>query len=408
MLARVIEKGTVHRHYTADDCIGIVQHYMRDAVPEVNSVINHAMEKSVSNEEELAKVLGVWNYPARVLASTQIGDIVLFNSALKEGIEWIDCHLTEVGLSHCRREDIVWDDDYKIMADFPNYKKSYFFFGPQAHSVCPDEARFEITQRMNHKNELIRLAQRLDVPTPQTFCFNTKEEIQDCKDLWKLLSVEEKVLVKISKSVSGLGISVCQSFEELEKEIERIPSGVEFQVQEYINGIPLSVQYGVANGKLVRIASTGQLLEDKLIHAGNWGGERFFYQPELATDPLAWYLYQKGIKGWFGFDVVAVPSGGGRFRYLVTECNPRYTGAAYYVIPAAKLQAKFWVGKNYRMSCRLEDLDLGELEYNPQTGEGWSLINWGPAIREGKGGFLYIGDPQKFQGSEERLRTLLE
>lgn len=382
--------------------IGMVcNHHMRNAAPAPASIINHDL-RGCSREEELAKLLGVWLYPGRVLGSTRKEDIVQFHPDLKSGWNWITWHYERIGLEHSR--NVIWDDSYEVVQDFPGYKLSTFFFGEMASRVRPDPVRLEITKAMNQKNKFIALAQSLGVPTPKTWLFNCKSEVQDLKDF------SYPCVLKISESVSGLGVVKCETEENLEAELNALAFRVPFQIQEYLAGAVFpSVQYGISE-KLIFIIETANILEG-VVHAGNWGGEPMPYRPSTITWPLARALWQLGMKGWFSFDTAYWQG-----KYYVLECNPRYTGAAYPYNVATKLGARFWIHKNCSSSCKsLEELDLGELEFGATnhkkssiSREGWILVNWGPlAAGEGKGGFLYIGSPEKFRPAEEKLMKFL-
>ena len=388
----VIQPGTIGK---------LCNHHMRNAAPQVASIVNHDLH-GCSQEEELAKLLGVWLYPGRVLGSTRKEDIVQFHPDLKSGWDWITRHYRRIGLEHS--ENVIWDDSYKVAKDFPSYKLSPFFFGEMANEVRPDRERLEVVKAMNKKNEFIALAQSLGVPMPRTWLFESKNQVQDCKDF------PFPCVLKISESVSGLGVVKCDSPESLEVELSGLAEGIAFQIQEYLeNAVFPSVQYGIS-GNLLQIAETVNILEGA-IHAGNWGGKPMVYRPSTITWPLALALWQMGMKGWFSFDTAYWQG-----KYYALECNPRYTGAAYPYNVAAKLGARFWIHKNYRASQKsLEDLNLGELEFGAGSRkksdnghEGWVLVNWGPlAVGDGKGGFLYIGKPEKFRKEEEKLMTLL-
>ncbi len=365
------------------------------------SIINHDL-RGCSREEELARLLGVWLYPGRVLGSTQKEDIVQFHPDLKTGWDWINQHYQRIGLEYS--QNVIWDDSYKVAEEFPSHKLSTFFFGEMANQVRPDPVRLEVTKAMNQKNNFIALAKSLDVPTPRTWLFNSKSQVQDLRDF------PFPCVLKVSESVSGLGVAKCSDWKELELELGNLAKDVSFQIQEYLDDAVFpSVQYGISEN-LVEIIETVNILEGA-VHAGNWGGATMPFHPASITWPLALALWQMGMKGWFSFDTAYYCG-----RYYVLECNPRYTGAAYPYNVAVKLGAKFWIHKNYHSSRRsLEELDLGELEFGANSRnksgngrEGWILVNWGPfAAGDGKGGFLYIGPPEKFQKSEERLMNLL-
>jgi hypothetical protein len=113
---------------------------------------------------------------------------------------------------------------------------------------------------------------------------------------------------------------------------------------------------------------------------------------------MARWLADEGMRGVFAFDVAVVDDGGAE-RYLAIECNPRYNGASYPTAAAKKLGIEQWLARTFKTRHRdLAALDLAGIEYDPATGEGVVLINWGP-ILVGKLLVLLAGDPP----TQERL-----
>jgi len=93
---------------------------------------------------------------------------------------------------------------------------------------------------------------------------------------------------------------------------------------------------------------------------------------------MAEWLYRKGMKGTFAFDV-AVTRKGFDTDYLAIECNPRFNGASYPTAIAPKLGLESWLARVFPTHYRsLSFLQLAGIEYNPHRGEGVVLVNWGP------------------------------
>ncbi|HMB65593.1 MAG TPA: ATP-grasp domain-containing protein [Patescibacteria group bacterium] len=382
------EIGSVFNHYTADGCIGyappeIFNHGMDDAAPSPDSFVNRDSPEC-DNEEELARILGLFLYPGRVLGTTNPEDIIQLNPALRENWEWIIGHYDRIGLPHTK--NVIWDDSFSVKERFPDHGLSTFFFGKQAHRVEPNPDRLRIVEIMNKKNEFIKTARRLGIPVPETICFRSKREVRDCRDF------SFPVCLKVSESVSGLGVVRCNTPEELEQELSKLSSGLAFQIQEVVDGDFISVQYWATNNSLKRITATEQILNGS-IHEGNSGPT--LHHPWEVTDRMAYYLYQKGIKEHFGFDLVAQKLPGGKLQYKVIECNPRFTGAAYPYYIAWKLGVLYWRGISVKTGfSRLDDLDLRNLEFNPRTGRGVAIVNWG-CIKDNKLGIVVMGNNRK-------------
>jgi hypothetical protein len=92
---------------------------------------------------------------------------------------------------------------------------------------------------------------------------------------------------------------------------------------------------------------------------------------------------------------------------LPIECNPRYNGSSYPTNIAEKLGAQAWIAKNFKTSfTSLDQIDLKEWEYDPQTGRGAVIVNWG-VVGAGKLGILIIGTEDEQVLIEERLNNLL-
>jgi hypothetical protein len=394
------EIGSVFNHYTADGCIGyappeLYNHQMSDAAPGTESFVN-SEAPTCKDEEDLARILGLYLYPGRVLGTTNPGDIIQLNPELRDDWGWITAHYDRIGLPHAK--EVVWDDSFAVKKEFPHYKLSTFYFGRQANSVSPDPRRLRIVEAMNQKNAFIQLAQTLGSPIPETYCYENRGQVDDCARF------RFPVVLKVSESVSGLGVVKCYSSYELETELTKFPAHLPFQIQEVIDGEFISVQYW-ANRNLKKITATSQILEGN-IHDGNSGPT--IHQPWHVTDALAQYLFNHGIKEHFGFDLVARQLSNGRWDYRVIECNPRFTGAAYPYYIAWKLGAPLWVGRNYKTSVtRLNDIDLGDAEFDPGTGKGVAVVNWG-CIKDKKLAMVLMGKTQKdLDLLDEKLKKIL-
>jgi hypothetical protein len=394
------EIGAVFNHYTADGCIGyappeIYNHQMSDAAPSMESFVNSEAPEC-RDEEQLARILGLYLYPGRVLGTTNPGDVIQLNPELRDDWDWIIAHYDRIGLPHTKT--VVWDDSFEVKKEFPEHNLSTFYFGRQANAISPDPERLRIVEAMNKKNKFIELAYKLRVPIPGTWNYNCRRDVGDFERF------DFPVVLKVSESVSGLGVAKCYHPRQLEAELFKIPPGLPFQIQEVVDGEFISVQYW-ANQKLKRITATTQILDGN-IHDGNSGPT--IHQPWGVTDILAQYLFCHGIKEHFGFDLVARPLPNGRYDYRVIECNPRFTGAAYPYYVAWKLGAHLWMGRNYKTSAtRLNNVELGDLEYNPKTGKGVAIVNWG-CIKDNKLSIVLMGNTQEDLNSlDEKLKEAL-
>ena len=140
-----------------------------------------------------------------------------------------------------------------------------------------------------------------------------------------------------------------------------------------------------------RLAITEQVL-DGFVHQGNRYPSK--HAPWDSVEIMAQWMASSGMKGVFAFDVAVVKTPLG-FRYLPIECNPRFNGASYPTAISRKLGLETWTAVQMRTRHRhLVHLDLNGIEYDPSTGEGVVIVNWG-SVLAGKVGFLLAGSSQR-------------
>jgi hypothetical protein len=121
---------------------------------------------------------------------------------------------------------------------------------------------------------------------------------------------------------------------------------------------------------------------------------------------MAHWLYEQGMRGVFAFDV-AVVENGDETQHLAIECNPRFNGASYPTLIAHKLGVAQWLARVFQSRHRdLTALDLEDIEFDPATGQGVVLVNWGP-ILVGKILVLIAGDERVQQQLVEAIEQRL-
>ncbi|MEW8381097.1 MAG: ATP-grasp domain-containing protein, partial [Candidatus Thiodiazotropha taylori] len=143
---------------------------------------------------------------------------------------------------------------------------------------------------------------------------------------------------------------------------------------------------------------------DGFAHQGN----RFpaSFEPWESIEPMAEWLKQNGIKGIFAFDVAVSQTPNG-LRFPAIECNPRFNGASYPTLIANKMGISQWCSINLSTSFnKLSQIDLQDIEYDEQTGEGVILVNWG-TILVGKLMLLIAGPTAYQQELIARLKARL-
>jgi hypothetical protein len=326
-------------------------------------------------------VLGNHLYSGRALGLSEPGDIVLLHPALRQGWESIQAHYRRIGLSHS--QEILWDIDLRRLRDFPDHELSVFFFGPNEHRARPNPAWLNAVADINSKNRFMHHAERLEVPIPSTCCFDDVAAIGAAE----LAACTFPCYIKAAVSVSGVGIFRCADQAALGAACQQFAPGTPVQIQQEVRADSfLNMQYLCEDSQVRRLAATEQIL-DGYVHQGNRHPTP--HAPWELLDPLAAWLGEAGLRGVFAFDVAACGS-----EFLAIECNPRFNGASYPTLIAAKLGVPAWLAQAFSTRHRrLADLDLRGLEYDPQTGTGVVLVNWGP-IQVGKLLALIAGDPE--------------
>ncbi len=123
---------------------------------------------------------------------------------------------------------VIWDDSFQILKEYPTYELSVFFFGDEVHQVIPDQGWYESALYLNSKNNFYELAKELGLQAPQTLCFPNKSYIS------KINQFHFPCFLKISKSYSGLGVYYCKSPDDLQNVLSQVCDEIPFQVQDEI------------------------------------------------------------------------------------------------------------------------------------------------------------------------------
>ena len=343
-------------------------------------------------------VTGNHLYSGRALGLSEPGDVVQLHPDLQGQWEAIGAHYARVGLSHA--DDIIWDVGHAPLAEHPDHEISVFFFGPDQHAVRPDAQWLEAVAAINSKNTFIAIADELGVPVPLTLPYPRVDDIAATD----IAEAPYPCYLKAAVSVSGVGIHRCPDASALSAAMAQFASGTPVQIQqEVVTDRFLNLQYRCDAQGLSRYAATEQVL-DGFVHQGN--RHPASHAPWEAVEPMAHWLEAQGMRGVFAFDVAVVGDDADP-EFLAIECNPRYNGASYPTGIAQKLGIEHWLAKAYPTRHRdLDALDLDGIEYDPATGTGVVLVNWGP-ILVGKLLALLAGDPPTQAALERELLARL-
>ena len=358
------------------------------------NIVNHDI-LDCSDHDSLDKVLGVHHYSGRVLGSTNPGDILQLNPDLKSHWDWIKEHYQKAGVSHA--SEIIWQDSFDVMTNFPQHEPSVFFFGDRANDARPDDKWHKIVKKMNSKNEFIKICNNMGIPTPLTWCYDCKSEIDLDDDF------PYPVYLKIAVSVSGLGVVKCNDAIDLENELIKIERKIPLQIQQGVDAFTfLNLQY-CKNGSLRQVLATEQVLKGNC-HIGNAYPTK--YHPWHLTNGIAEEMVSQGMRGYFAFDIAACREND-QVKYYAIECNPRFNGSSYPTNIAKKIGAHRWTAKKITTSVNdFSYVDLGSIQYTPQKKSGVIVVNWG-SITEKEIGVMIVADsPQHEKLFEERLKQL--
>jgi hypothetical protein len=345
-------------------------------------------------------VVGNYLYSGRVLGMSEPDDLVQLHPELQTQWQAIVDHYRNFGLIHSHNP--IWDVSFEQLKNYRDYEPSVFIFGAAIHKSEENNDWFsdrnqawqEVVEFINSKNNFIRLADELNVNVPKTICAENKTKLDH------QLDIPYPCYLKPAVSVDGVGIYRCNNQTELDQALNKLDDDIPIQIQQEIVADKfLNMQYEVKAKEVKPLAATEQIL-DGFAHQGN----RYptAYQPWELVEPMAQWMMQKGMKGIFAFDVAVVDKGNQQ-DYFAIECNPRFNGASYPTGIAQKLDLESWSSDNFTTKYRsLDEIDLGELEYNPLTKTGVIIYNWG-SVLVGKIGVLLAGSiPQ-----QDELRKLL-
>ena len=335
--------------------------------PATKFILNHDIMSATADG-----VLGNHLYSARALGISGPRDIIQLHPDLQPLWPAIRDHYQRIGLSHS--DNVIWDLGLQELGAHIGYQPSVFYFGPRECAHWGDHQWLETVEYINSKNNFMALAARLGVDVPRTLCFDSVKDI----DSNAIGAMAFPCYLKAAVSVSGVGIYRCVDEAALRDAMRQFADDVPLQLQEeVVTDTFLNLQYLVADNTAVRLAASEQLL-DGPAHQGN--RVPVSQEPWTAVDVMADWLVEHGMKGIFAFDVAVVESDLG-IRYPVIECNPRYNGASYPTLIAQKLDIPEWSAVYMKTRHRtLAGIDLSEIEFDHNTGEGAIIVNWGTVL----------------------------
>lgn len=361
---------------------------------QVKHVLNHDIMHCTADG-----VVGNHLYSGRALGITDPRDIIQLHPDLQPLWRDIEAHYQRVGLAHSR--NVIWNLDLAQLARHAGFKPSVFFYGAHESLVWGDASWFETVQFINSKNNFMALAEELKIEVPKTLCFDTVSEVTP--DV--LYEVAFPCYLKAAVSVSGVGIYRCADADALAEALTKFEPEAPVQIQEEVLADSfLNLQYLVDKGDLIRLAATEQIL-DGFVHLGN--RHPATHEPWDIVEPMAECMAQRGMQGIFAFDVAVSQTDHG-LRFPAIECNPRYNGASYPTLIAAKMGITEWYAVTLSTRYRnLADIDLSGLEYAQESGRGVIIVNWGTVLA-GKLMVLIAGPEPYQQATRHELAARLD
>lgn len=365
----------------------------RENIPESKYIYNHDIMNCTAEG-----VVGNHLYSGRALGITEPWDMIQLHEDLKPLWNDISAHYKRVGLSHTK--DVIWYLDLKELGAHVSYQPSVFFYGPNECQYWGDYEWLNTVEYINSKNNFMSLAKALEIDVPKTLCFYAA----GCIEKGDLADLEYPCYLKAAISVSGVGIYRCENESELLKNLDTFEIDTPVQIQEEVIASSfLNMQYKVVGNELIRLAASEQIL-DGFVHQGNRVPAS--HEPWELVEPMAEWLVSQGMKGIFAFDVAIAKTDHG-LRFPAIECNPRFNGASYPTLIAHKLNIREWSAMTFDTQHRsLSDVDLSDIEYDKNTGEGAIIVNWG-TINVGKLVILLAGSIEYQEALAEELKSRL-
>jgi len=322
-------------------------------------------------------VVGNHLYSARALGISEPWDIIQLHPELKPQFSAISSHYHRIGLSHSER--VIWNLDLKQLGAHAGYQPSVFYFGPTECRYWGDRQWLEAVEFINSKNNFMALAKKVGTEVPLTVCLDRIGDLNE----HIVSNLEFPCYLKAAVSVSGVGIYRCENMADFVYAAKQFADDTPVQIQQDVQtDLFLNLQYQIAGDELFRIAASEQIL-DGCAHQGNRVPAS--YEPWEVVDPMAEWLQKQGIKGVFAFDVAAIKTDEGMtkesVKFSAIECNPRFNGATYPTLIAQKLNIPHWSAVVFSTQhTSLGKVDLTDLEFNPRTGQGVIVVNWGTIL----------------------------
>ena len=302
--------------------------------------------------------------------------------------EWpvIVDHYKKIGLPHTHH--VFWTTKLTDMEKYALKDVSITHFNRQRLTETSPPTWSESVKFISIKNNVVQLAQMLQIPIPTTLCFVNKSYVRH------LDRMPYPCVVKTAADTPKSGDTVCSSPREILAILDRTEDNTPIQIQQRLPSLlNLSLQYEVYDGRLTQLDAIEQTDFASSSRGGRYPSR---YTPWEYVEPMAQWLTDKGMEGVFSFDV-SVSGSTIKPSFFMTDCNPGFNHLSYPAIIAKKLGIAHWISIQLKTRARsLRSVDLQDLEYNRKTGIGIVLVDWGN-ILNGEISLLIAGKPNTQQ-----------
>ena len=294
---------------------------------------------------------------------------------------------------------VVWDIGHDVLTDHPEHAVSVFFFGVDEHAARPDHAWFRIVETINSKNAFMAAARPARRSGAADACRLRPSRTSPTRMSRRRPSPATSRPPSRCRASASTVVKTPLNCAMRSRASSRA-TPVQIQ-QEVVAETFLNMQYQADADGLHRLATTEQLL-DGFVHQGNRHPARC--EPWEVVEPMAQWLLPSRACAACLHSMSRWSKTAARREHLAIECNPRFNGASYPTAVAHKLGIGHWLARTFQTKHRdLAAIDLTGIEYDPATGEGVVLVNWGP-ILVGKLLVLLAGEP----ATQQQLARTLE
>lgn len=335
---------------------------------------------------DLSVIVGAERYWLRMLVLTRPGDTIRLREYLRGTWEDLMQHLCATGTAVAAAADVLWTDEYgaALVGQHVSRDVLTFLFDDRMHVVRSDPSWLKTVKLYEHKGALVDLWRNRGCLPPSVCVYGeTRGEVAPlAAEVWQKLGMKPG-RIKVAFSAAGANQEQCRfkSQAELQKLLkDRNLQHVDYVIQQDVGQVDLSVNYySNGNGEVYHLFCTEQHNDpvNRSAHAGNVQDDRHARTCRLITDQMAVHAAEKGMKGFFGFDLRYDPK---QNRAWVIECNARVTAPVYgWVLAMKHNAARFGVTTIKGVTGRsIADVIHPSLWYTPQRGSGIIVHNPGP------------------------------